>query len=436
MQNFAKVENANNSMNRFGGAAAGETFQLQHGLAFPNYHDKIQKKAPPQNSASPNLTSADLLNFNSNSGSLGFSLNSGQNNVLDSLFASTNQPTANLLSNQIPSQTNAALPLNSYVAPSQVENNFFNPQKNYNPIDFLKNPNLTTEQRNEIIHLSILKKSGFFGKGQAPNDNFQNPKGSDSSHFTLNPKDLQTPIEHEIPKAQKIKEQIDFRRSTNQNELTHYSAKIANANLQANMFIPEVHKSLLNLQQFKEIIAKLVSQISMARDRTQTNKLQSQMQQASQGVDQNMTYIRNSLAQASSLQRGADQDFTIIKRIVGANEFGNVDYENASNAAYDLFLANETIKNYAKTAENVYLNTQTGTRTFNQGNNSLCFIKTGQQFWKNNPNEILPNLVNMSTQSGAPNSHFNSSPIDSDSVHRNGGFRCGIRLLQTTFSKL
>lgn len=420
-------------MNRFGAPSPENSFKPQHGLPFPNYNEKTPTKPPP----AQNINPANLFSSSNNSGSQGFS-GGAQNSALNALFASNNQAGQNQFPSQAPPQSNQALSLSSYVPPAQFNNNFYNPQTNYNPIDFLKNPNLTDEQRDHIVHLSVLNKAGFFAQGQGPNSMPQagGSSASVSSHFTLKPEDLQTAIEHEVPKAQKIKEQVDFRRSSNQNELTYYTAKISDANMQANLLIPEVNKALMNLQKFQGIINQLAGQISMAQDRSQTTELQSQMQQASKGVNDNMSYIRNSQSQVSGLQRGADQDFSIVKNIVGQNSFGNIDYELASKAAYDLYLANETIKNLTKTAETVYVNTQTGTQNFNQGNNSLCFIKTGQQFWKSNPNEIIPNLLNMPTQTGRPLSVVNISRNDSDPVHSNGRFGCGKCLLQETLSEL
>jgi hypothetical protein len=371
-------------------------FVPKSGLPFPNYNTKYNLQ--PQQLPTPSTIQSNSSNINLQT----FLKGNQQSNNSNTLMTNNASQQNNLsVSNFQPSPVQPTqaqgLPLNSYVPPSTPQNGFYNPQTSYRVSEFLDgNPNLTMEQKENLTQLSILQRSGFFNPNQTMT---QSVPDQVTSYFTINPADLETSLENEVPIAQKIQQQIEFRRSSNQNELTYYAAQIANKNVQSNMLISQVHIAMQNLQQLKANIAELAAQISSARSHSEVSGLQNQMSLLSKNVDQQIGFIRNSLSQTDLNRKSVEQDFSIIRRIVGENSFGNVDHEYASKAAYDAILAHETIKRMANSAESLYLNTQQRNQSFQQGSNSLCFIKTGQQFWKSNPNEILPNLVNLSSPS-------------------------------------
>jgi hypothetical protein len=285
-----------------------------------------------------------------------------------------------------------------------MSNQFHNPHTNYD-VDslLLNNPNLTPQQRENIMQLGILRRSGFFGDLSYQNGT-QSGQIIDSSSqqtmFQINPKDLEIPLDQEVPNAQKIWEVINFRRSNIQNELTYYSFQIAESNVKINSMLVQVYNAVANLRKAQEMINSLSPQISSAQNPQQVANLQQQMNTAVQNSDQQINFIRNSLAQATEIRKQVGQQYDIIKRIAGQNAFGNQDFENSSKAAYDVVLAEESIKRLAAQGESVYASTKQGNSSFVQGTNSLCFVKTGQQFWKNSANEILQDMVNMSSSAG------------------------------------
>ena len=114
-----------------------------------------------------------------------------------------------------------------------------------------------------------------------------------------------------------------------------------------------------------------------------------------------MAFLQSTMSRAIEIRKLVTQHYDIVKRIAGANTFGNVDLENATKAAYDVVLAEESIRQIKEQADSTNRTVQQNNRSFVSGTNSLCFVKTGQQFWKNSPNEIIPQMVNISTSRGS-----------------------------------
>lgn len=297
--------------------------------------------------------------------------------------------------------------LQNYVPPSfgGGQGQFHNPQNSYQFDQMLlQNPNLTPEQRDRINEINILKRSGFFGDISYQNNESSANLMLDNSQqtmFQINPNDLATPLESEVPNAQKLLETISFRRQNVQNEMTFYAQSIAEQNVQINSMISAAHTALANLKQAQAVVQQLSPQISSTRNPGQLTQLQQQFNAAYKNAEQQMAFLQSTMSRAIEIRKLVTQHYDIVKRIAGANTFGNVDFENATKAAYDVVLAEESIRQIKEQADSTNRTVQQNNRSFVSGTNSLCFVKTGQQFWKNSPNEIIPQMVNISTSRGS-----------------------------------
>ena len=260
------------------------------------------------------------------------------------------------------------------------------------------NPNLSQGEINQLIELNILNQSGFF-----ENDLYKNQTNSLTavkSMFDLKNEDLLIPIEQELQRAQKLQQIIEYRKQQVPNEMNNYSSQIAKKNVESNAYISQVNAALLNLQKIQNAVNVLSSKISSAQNVSQVSQLQEQMAFQIKSGNEQMNFIENSLNLATENRKFVEHRFEIIKKIAGSNQFGNNDYENGWKAAYDAALAEKRILNTLQQAKLIFQSTQTGQQNFNQGSNSLCFIKTGSKFYKTNPDNIVNNLVNFTSKTG------------------------------------
>ena len=330
----------------------------------------------------------------------------------------TTQPTQ-LIPNSpfgLPQQTTQPIPNSPFNIPQTFQpniNQFGTPNTSNQQFNldqyFQSNPNLSKDEKDNLTEVYILNKAGFFGGSNQNNGQIQI---QNQTTFYIKPEDLLTPIEMEVPNALRLQHTIEFRKGQHPNELNNYASEIGTVNVESNKYIEQSYKAFQNLQQIQSVLNTLNAQIRTATNINQSNALNAQISTQLQHKNAQLNFIKIALDTAINNRKTVEHRIGIIRQIVGQNQFGNPDYDNSTRAAYDAILAEKRISDFYQQANNLFNTDQnipnnpiipTPNNALNPNINLSCLQKTGNKFYKTNPDSIFNNLVNFPTKTGNKN---------------------------------